>query len=192
MSEYVTNDTDKYTASGGNKVTFQIIRNSESRGSYKNPSLRQRDKIIFKNEETKETFTLENCQTVVSNFKEGKPKTPSENTLRANKKFTIQFLSSNASKFKGPVFNVQNTDTEGLGLIDENGIDVLNESDNRPYRIHSNLLKNSKTPLPMASDGCPMYPSDQIEEFESFLNKNNVKPGDVLKGIIKEEIIYGP
>ena len=87
---------------------------------------------------------------------------------------------------------LRNADTEGLGLIDENGIDTLDDSDKRPFRIHSNLLKNSDIPLPMASDGCPMYSSEQIEEFEAFLNENNVKPGDILKGTIKEDIIYGP
>lgn len=189
---YAANNPVHYIDPDGNEITFQIIRDTDSRGSYKDISLRQRDKIIFKNEETGKTFTLTNCQTVVSNFRNGKPKTPSENTLCANKNFSIQLLNSNDSKFKGPVFNIQNTDTEGLGIIDENGIDILDKSDKRPYRMHSNLLKDSKDPLPMASDGCPMYPLEQIEDFEAFLSENNVKPGDILKGTIKEDVIYGP
>lgn len=189
---YAANNPVNYTDPDGQEVTFTIYRDVDSRGSYKDSSLRQRDKIVFTNEDTGESFTLINCQTVVSNFKDGKPKTSSGNTLCSNQKFTIQLLNPKASKFKGPVFNIQNTDTEGLGIIDENGIDILDKTDKRPFRIHSNALKNSTKTVPMASDGCPMYSSEQISEFEKFLEDSNVKSGDILKGIIKEDIIYGP
>ena len=103
----------------------------------------------------------------------------------------MQYLKSDASKYKGPVFNVQNANTDGLGMIDDNGVDVLDKSDKRPFRLHSNILKNSDK-LPMASDGCPMYPGEQIDAFDEFLQESNIKPGDVLQGFIKEDINYGP
>lgn len=176
-------------------VTFKIIRDSRSRGSYKDKTLRQLDIIVFTNNVTGKTFTLYNSQTVVSNFKkDGNPKTDFTNTIRSNEDFTLQYLgnSPSSSRYKGPVFNVQNANTDGLGMINENGVDELDSIDLRPYRLHSNYDKNSNTILPMASDGCPMYPYEQIKDFEDFLNESNIKPGDVIKGRIEENVYYGP
>ena len=176
-------------------VSFKIIRNEKSRTSYKDRSLRQLDTIVFTNNATDQTFTLCNCQTVVSNFKtDGTPKTEATNSIRSNEEFSLQYLGNgpNSSRYKGPVFNVQNANTDGLGMINENGIDELDTVDTRPYRLHSNYDKNSNTILPMASDGCPMYPYEQIDNFEKFLKESNVQPGDILKGKIEEDVYYGP
>ena len=176
-------------------ITVEIIRRIGSRSSYKDREMRQMDTIRFLNKKTGDSFELVNCQTVVSNFKkDGNPKTPFGNTITSNEKISLKFLGydSKSTRYKGPVFTIQNANTEGLGIIDESGINILDATDKRPYRLHANYDKNEDKILPMASDGCPMYDYQQIPAFETFLKNNNVTAGDIFVGIIKEDIIYGP
>ena len=175
-------------------ITFVIYRDDMSKLSTTDSSYRSRDSITFKNNKTGDTFTLIGVQTYVSHSKY-----PVENTLEAYMGgFTIQFLGNNqevnqllynsfSSNFKGPVFNVQYANTKGLGMTDKYG-QIIGSDDKAPIRVHSdyNLMETKKQN--MASGGCPMYNSEQAEEFNNFLVRNGIKPGDRIKGYIKEYI----
>ena len=175
-------------------VIFIINRDEFSRLSTTDKTYRSRDSITFKNIKTGDSFTLIGVQTYVSNSDY-----PVENTLEAYMGgFTIQFLGNNqevsqslynsfSSNFEGPVFNVQYANTKGLGMTNEYG-QIIGSNDKSPIRVHSdyNLTKDKKQN--MASGGCPMYNSEQAEDFNNFLERNGIKPGDRIKGYIKEYI----
>ena len=87
--------------------------------------------------------------------------------------------------FKGPVFNVQNANTKGLGITNEYG-QIIGDVDTTPIRIHSDYKLDIKRKVNKASGGCPMYEDDQIDDFIDFLDRNGVQPGDIIWGYIKE------
>ena len=200
---YGANNPVHYIDPDGREVIFTIERKQESRQSYNNPAMRGKDSITFSNTETGDSFVLTGAQTVVSYFSNGEPDPtyPEGNTLHAfDSDLTIQYLGNNSeigqslyndnqSSFCGPIFNVQNTYTESLEDINQNGVSKQS-NDKTPFRVHSNMKfsNNGKTKqVPMASGGCPMYRHNQIADFANFLEENGVKPGDILKGVIKED-----
>ena len=173
-------------------VTFIIYRDDNSKLSTTNKNYRGLDRIEFRNYETGEIFNLYRTQTYVSNSNYS-----DKNTLKPfNGGFTIQYLGNKKTsddslyggfdtKYKGPVFNVQNAYTIGLKKTNEYG-SIIGDSDSTPIRIHSNYNLLTNEEVSMASGGCPMYQHEQIDDFVEFLERNNVKPGDVIFGYIKE------
>ena len=63
---------------------------------------------------------------------------------------------------------------------------IPGDSDTAPIRVHSDFQLSTDREVPLASGGCPMYNSKYTDSFVEFLERNNVKPGDVMKGYIRE------
>ena len=200
---YVVNDPVNYvdlwglqcqSESDGEKhsISFTIYRDNNSKLSSTNKEYRGLDRIEFRNNQTGETFNLYGTQTYVSNSNYS-----DKNTLKPfSGGFTIQYLGNKKTsedtlyggfdtKYKGPVFNVQNAYTVGLNKTNEYG-SIIGDSDSTPIRIHSNYNLVTNKEVSMASGGCPIYQYEQIDGFVEFLEKNNVKQGDVIFGYIKE------
>ncbi len=195
LYHYAGNNPVKYVdPDGETDVSFIIYRDDNSKYSPYDKTYRGLDVIQFKNHKTGEIFNLYNAQTYVSHSEY-----PVENTIEPFMGgFSIQYLGNNQekgqklfggfqSKFKGPVFNVQNAFTKGLSITDEYG-QIIDSDDPSPIRVHSNYDLNKEKKVNMASGGCPMYEHEQADDFAAFLERSGVKPADLIYGYIKEYI----
>ena len=178
-------------------VSFIIVRSEDSNRSTFDRTQRGLDRIEFKNFETGDNFVLFDAQTYVSYFNsDGELAYPVGNTISPFSEFALQYLGNNqeagqslynkqGSNYKGPVFNVQNAQLNGGAKTNDLG-QIPGDSDTAPIRVHSNFQLSTDREVPLASGGCPMYNSKYTDSFVEFLERNNVKPGDVMKGYIRE------
>ena len=181
----------------GCSVSFIIVRSEDSNRSTFDRTQRGLDRIEFKNFETGDSFVLFDAQTYVSYFNsDGELAYPVGNTISPFSEFALQYLGNNqeagqslynkqGSNYKGPVFNVQNAQLNGGSKTNDLG-QIPGDSDTAPIRVHSDFQLSTDREVPLASGGCPMYNSKYTDSFVEFLERNNVKPGDVMKGYIRE------
>ena len=173
-------------------VGFIVYRDDNSKLSISDKTYRGLDRIGFYNSKTGEIFNLYHAQTYVSHSDY-----PVGNTLEIFMGgFSIQYLGNvtesgqvlynkESSKYEGPVFNIQNANTKGLGLTNEQG-QIIGDPDTSPIRVYSNYNVNTNQEVNMASGGCLMYVYAQADDFASFLERSGVEPGDTINGYIKE------
>ncbi len=184
----------KYVDPDGNTddVYFYVIRNEDSILSTNDKKYRGLDVLVFQNYLTDDIVAIYGVQTYVSNIEY-----PIANTLSGNICFGIQYLGDNepngaslyggsSSSYQGPIFNIVLAITDKNGRTNMQGI-IMESDDHDPFRIHSNKKLSGKE-VPLASGGCIMYEESCIQDLSSFISDNNIQPGDIIWGYIKEKI----
>jgi hypothetical protein len=121
---------------------------------------------------------------------------PEKNSVKAFSGYiTFQYLGDNKagatlfggakSSYEGPVLNIIETLTEGLGVINNNA-QLIGDNDQTPFRIHSDQ-KIDGMKVSKASGGCFIFGLAQLQKMSEAFKAWNVKPGAKFGGHLQQD-----